>query len=119
MENKIETSIRTDIGGDEQRIISKEIMWYNEKYGSWILPVWIGSYMFQEKVYQICINGISGVVDGERPYSMTKIFFAITGFLVLSLTVSLSIDPSLRNDAFTWINGVLLSFGYSAYLPMY
>jgi len=32
-----------------------------------LLPVWIGAYRFQAKVYQVLVNARTGEVQGERP----------------------------------------------------
>ena len=34
--------------------------------------------------YQVFINGITGEVQGQRPYSKVKIAFAVLGVLVLA-----------------------------------
>ncbi|MDQ1326214.1 MAG: hypothetical protein QG564_1339, partial [Campylobacterota bacterium] len=78
MKEVIYSTIKRDIGGDEQRITSTDIDWSDEKFNQILLPIWIGAYLFSNKVFRICVNGDTGVVDGERPYSWIKIFFFST-----------------------------------------
>ena len=42
-----------------------------------LMPVWIGSYRFGGKPYQIVVNGQSGEVEGDRPWSAWKIGLAV------------------------------------------
>ena len=49
----------------------------NETFRHLLLPVWIGAYRFQGKVFQVVVNARSGEVQGERPYSAAKITLLI------------------------------------------
>lgn len=77
MENTITQDIRQDIGGDEQRIDRVQTATSNETFRHLLLPVWIGAYRFQGKVFQVVVNARSGEVQGERPYSAAKITLLI------------------------------------------
>ncbi|KAF5271791.1 hypothetical protein FQR65_LT17575 [Abscondita terminalis] len=49
-----------------------------------LLPVWLTSYKYNGKYYQIMINAFSGKVYGDRPYSTWKIVGAILlGIIIL------------------------------------
>jgi hypothetical protein len=48
------------------------------------MPVWLVSYTYGSRTFQVVANGYTGAIDGERPYSWIKIFFAIlTAVIVL------------------------------------
>jgi hypothetical protein len=49
------------------------------------MPVWIGSYRFAGKPYQIVVNGQSGEVEGDRPWSKWKIVLAVMLVLIVLL----------------------------------
>ena len=38
-----------------------------------LLPVWLASYRFYDKTYRVMVNGQTGEVMGDRPYSWVKI----------------------------------------------
>jgi len=38
-----------------------------------LLPIWVTSYRFNEKVFQVLVNGQTGEVAGDRPWSVWKI----------------------------------------------
>jgi len=73
MQKEIERSVRSDIGGDEQRISSVATTYSNIFFLHLLLPVWIGAYQFQGKAYHVVVNARTGDVEGERPYSVWKI----------------------------------------------
>jgi hypothetical protein len=51
--------------------------------------VWIGAYRFQARVFQVLVNARTGEVQGERPYSGVKIFFAVlTVILLIVIAIS-------------------------------
>ena len=85
MEPTIHTTIRGDIGGDEQRITGMNTSYSDITFKHILLPIWISSYRFKDKVYRFLINGQTGKVQGERPYSAIKI--ALTVLAVIAVIV--------------------------------
>jgi len=83
MRSAIERDVRRDIGGDEQRIDNIDTTYSNVMFRHLLLPVWIGAYRFQNKVYHVVVNARTNEVQGERPYSVWKI--AMLAVLVLFL----------------------------------
>lgn len=84
MEDTLRQDIRRDIGGDEQRITSMQSRFSDVTFKHVLLPVWLASYRFQGKVYQVTINGRTGQVTGKRPYSAIKIAIAVLIALILA-----------------------------------
>jgi len=77
MDKQIVTAIHRDIGGDQQRITFKNTSHNNVTFKHVLLPLWLSSYRFKEKVYRFVVNGQTGKVKGERPVSVIKIILAI------------------------------------------
>jgi len=73
----IDSKIRWDIGGDEQRIHSKTTYYENITFKYILLPVWISAYRFKDRNFQFLVNARTGEVQGERPYSWIKITLAV------------------------------------------
>jgi predicted RNA-binding Zn-ribbon protein involved in translation (DUF1610 family) len=65
------------IGGDTQRVHSVKSRYEAITYKHLLLPVWLLAYKFGDKTYQVFINAATGEVQGERPYSVWKIAFAV------------------------------------------
>ena len=76
-EAALSQDIRHRIGGDEQRIDRQHTQYNAITYKHLLLPLWLLAYQYKGKLYQVAINGGTGEVQGERPYSAWKIFFAI------------------------------------------
>ena len=87
MDSTIRSSICADIGGDHQRIHSVKTRHDNITFKHILLPIWISAYRYRNKVYRFVINGRTGEVQGERPWSKVKVFlFALT---VIAVAVAL------------------------------
>ena len=79
----IEQDCRADIGGDEQRVDHVDTAYHDMTFKLMLLPVWIACYLYAGKTYNILVNGRTGEVAGERPYSAVKIAAAAIGGVVL------------------------------------
>lgn len=85
MARVIEMDIRRDIGGDVQRIDSVQTRYADETFKHVLLPVWTAAYKYRGKSYRFLVNGQTGEVQGERPYSAWKIGFAVLTVAALIL----------------------------------
>jgi hypothetical protein len=85
----IESDVRRDIGGDEQRVTRVSTNYSAITFKHLLLPVYVGAYRFREKVFQVVVNGRTGEVQGERPYSFWKIFFFVLALVILLVAVAL------------------------------
>jgi hypothetical protein len=85
----IDSDVRRDIGGDEQRVSHVATQYSAVTFKHLLLPVYVGAYRFNDKVYQVVVNGRSGEVQGERPYSVWKIALFVLGILCVVLAVAL------------------------------
>ena len=81
-EAALSQDIRGRIGGDEQRIDHQQTQYNAITYKHLLLPLWLLAYQYKGKLYQVAINGGTGEVQGERPYSAWKIFFAVLAGVV-------------------------------------
>ena len=76
---------KRDIGGDTQRVSSIDMKLSEETFKHILLPVYISAYTFKEKRYTFFVNGQTGKLAGQRPYSFWKIFFFV--LLILSVII--------------------------------
>ena len=84
MAQVIRRDVRHDIGGDSQRIHDIQTRYGNISFKHILLPVWVASYRYGGKAYQFVVNGQTGEVQGERPYSWIKIGIAVLIGLILA-----------------------------------
>ena len=51
------------------------------------LPVWLGSFQYNEKTYRCVVNGQTGTVDGDAPLSKGRIAMVAGGVLLLIVII--------------------------------
>lgn len=91
MKERIESDIRSDIGGDRQKIHSSNTRYRNITFKHILLPMYISAYRYNNKVYRFMINGRTGEVQGERPWSAIKITLAIiAGLAIIAILYALA-----------------------------
>ncbi|HKB01532.1 MAG TPA: hypothetical protein VKD90_04890 [Gemmataceae bacterium] len=92
MEDEIIALVRQDIGGDHQRIESKRTNYVGVTFKHILLPVWVANYRYHERLFQVLVNGRTGRVAGDRPWSWWKIarlvFLVILAILLALVIVS-------------------------------
>ena len=83
IDRSIHNAVQNDIGGDQQRIHSINSQYNNIQFKHILLPVYVSSYSFDNKMYHFYVNGRNGKLVGERPYSVAKISLAILSVLIM------------------------------------
>jgi hypothetical protein len=84
MDAMIQRDVRFDIGGDRQRIHNIQTQVSDVTFKHILLPVWLAAYKYRGKTYRFVVNGRTGSVQGERPYSTVKITFAVILGLIVA-----------------------------------
>ncbi|AXI47511.1 primosomal protein N' (replication factor Y) - superfamily II helicase [Sulfitobacter sp. SK012] len=84
MDRVIERDVKFDIGGDRQRIHSIGTDMDAMTFKHILLPVWLAAYKYRGRTFRFVVNGRTGRVQGERPYSTIKIIFAIIAGLLVA-----------------------------------
>lgn len=88
MDSVIRGDVRADIGGDEQRIHVIDTAVSDITFKHILLPVWVAAYKFRGKSYRFVVNGRTGKVKGERPWSWIKISLAVLlGLIVAGIVI--------------------------------
>ncbi|MCB1407347.1 MAG: primosomal protein N' (replication factor Y) - superfamily II helicase [Rhodobacteraceae bacterium] len=85
MDDVIKQDVRRSIGGDEQRIHSVDTQHQDERFKHLLLPIWMAAYQYRGKTFRFVVNGQTGKVQGERPWSIWKIAGAV---LVVALALA-------------------------------
>ncbi len=91
----IQGDVRASIGGDEQRIHNISTHYSGITFKHLLLPVYAGAYRFNQKVYQIVVNGRTGEIQGDRPYSVWKIALFVAAMLFI-LLITLLVFGSMQ-----------------------
>jgi len=77
MDEVIARDVKFDIGGDRQRIHAIQTEVSDASFKHILLPVWMAAYKYRGASYRFVVNGRTGRVQGERPWSAWKIAFAV------------------------------------------
>lgn len=84
MDRVILGDVKSDIGGDRQRVHRVDTETSAVTFKHVLLPVWLAAYKYRGKTYRLVVNGHSGEVQGERPWSVWKIISAVLCGLILA-----------------------------------
>lgn len=87
MDRVILRDVKFDIGGDRQRVHNVDTRISDVTFKHILLPVWLAAYKYRGKSYRFVVNGQTGAVQGERPWSAWKIAFAVVIGLILAAVV--------------------------------
>ena len=94
MATMIDVDVRREIGGDEQRVHTIHTQYSGISFKHILLPIYLGAYRFNQKVYQVMVNANSGFVHGDRPFSFWKIFLFVLFLITLVALLILFIQSS-------------------------
>ena len=93
MEHRMEQHIKASRHYDTYRFMRYSHNYDNVRFKHFLLPLWLATYRYRNKVFQFMVNGETGKVAGRAPTSAWKILFIVLGslgllallFLLLSL----------------------------------
>ena len=77
MANQIRADVMRDIGGNVQRVHSVDTSYGHISFKHVLLPIWVAAYRYRGRTFNFVINGQTGEVRGERPWSWMKIAIAV------------------------------------------
>ncbi|MGI8756803.1 MAG: hypothetical protein ACR2MB_13290 [Acidimicrobiales bacterium] len=87
MDATINTTICRDIGGDHQRVSEARTTFHSLGFKHLLLPIWLLTVIFEGQPFQVFINGMTGEVQGQRPWSKVKIAAAIVAAIIVIVIV--------------------------------
>jgi hypothetical protein len=83
MDAEIRQLCTRSIGGNHQRLHTVHTDHLGVTFKHVLLPVWLASYRYRENTYRVMVNGQTGQVIGDRPYSAAKIVALILTILAV------------------------------------
>ncbi len=72
-----------DVPGDTHRFLDVRASYFGQSFKHVLLPIYILAYRFQNKVFNVLVNGATGEVQGQAPLSWVKIMLLVLGILAL------------------------------------
>lgn len=110
MDRIIRSDVARSIGGDQQRIHQLDTRHSETTFKHVLLPLWSAAFQFRNKTYRFVVNGRTGKIRGERPYSPLKIMMA--AILAIALVIGF-VTMAQRSGAFSSTAG----YNYSIEKP--
>ncbi|WP_132992923.1 hypothetical protein [Gordonia zhaorongruii] len=83
VDQQVEYTIRRDIGGDMQQIHQRQTQFGLLQFMYLLLPMWLLTVNYDGKPFQVLVNGLTGEVQGERPWSKVKIAMAVIAAIIV------------------------------------
>jgi hypothetical protein len=87
MDAKVRAACGREVPGDTYRNLQVDAVYRDQTFKHTLLPVWLLHYDYGRKSYQVVVNGVTGAIAGEQPYSWIKIFFAVLAAIIVALII--------------------------------
>ena len=88
MTREIYAACAGEVPGDTQRNLQVSTAWSGLTCKNALLPLWISAYEYGGKPFRFLVNGVTGKVDGNAPFSAVKIALAVLAVLALVVLLS-------------------------------
>ncbi|HOF27405.1 MAG TPA: hypothetical protein PLZ04_08180, partial [Clostridia bacterium] len=69
------------------RKLDMKIKYNDIKYKYLLLPIWLSSFKYKEKIYRFMVNGRTGKVGGRSPVSALRVTIAILIVIAIILLI--------------------------------
>jgi hypothetical protein len=83
MDAAVRSLCEREVPGDTHRNLQVSSDYRGRTFKHILVPVWLASYTYGTRSFQVVINGYTGKMAGEHPYSWVKILFAVLAALAL------------------------------------
>lgn len=87
MEGALRDLCSRQVPGDTQRNLQVQSDYAGQTFKHILVPVWLLSYVFHGRSFQVVINGYTGEIAGRYPKSWFKISLAVIGVLIAILVL--------------------------------
>lgn len=89
MREEAKKACRDSIKSPHVRNFSLTADFADESWRYVLLPVYLAAYKFENKVYQVMLNGQTGAIAGQKPVAWWKIWLAVAAMLTPGLCLGL------------------------------
>jgi hypothetical protein len=89
MDSRLRDECARQVPGDTHRNLQISPKFSAQTFKHTLLPVWLLTYNYGSKTYQVAVNGSTGKITGEYPLSWIKIAIAIIiGLIILFFLIN-------------------------------
>jgi hypothetical protein len=90
MHQRLMALCAAEVPGDTQRNLRIDPQYSGETFKHILVPIWLLTYTFGARTFQVIANGYTGVIAGRYPKSAWKIFFVVMLVLAAVLLFALA-----------------------------
>jgi predicted RNA-binding Zn-ribbon protein involved in translation (DUF1610 family) len=83
IKDRLHSACAQEVPGDTHRHLRVQTRFQDITFKHTLLPVWIASYRYNNKVYNFMVNGQTGKVQGEAPISWWKVLLTVLIALII------------------------------------
>jgi Zn finger protein HypA/HybF involved in hydrogenase expression len=87
MLNALQALCGKEVPGDTYRNLSVNATFTNQTFKHILAPVWLLTYVYGARSYQVVVNGVTGAMSGSRPWSWIKVSLVVLAALILFLLI--------------------------------
>ncbi len=87
MDHQLRGLCAAQIRADTHRNLQVQADYSAQTFKHVLAPVWLVSYTYGAKVFQVVVNGFTGKIAGKHPWSWVKILFAALAVITILLIV--------------------------------
>lgn len=77
LKNEVKSYVKRNWHADRADSVKLSTLYTNITYKYLLMPVWISSFKYKDKVYQFVVNGQTGKIGGDAPVSAWKVILTI------------------------------------------
>jgi ribosomal protein S27E len=89
MDSALERMCAAQVPGDTHRNLDVETTYTNQTFKHILVPVWLLTFNYGSKAYQVLVNGYTGEIAGKYPLSAVKIILLVLAIILVGLGVML------------------------------
>jgi hypothetical protein len=83
MDGQIQSMCASKVPGDTYRNLNVQTQYSDQTFKHVLLPVWLMSYTYAGRTYQMVANGYTGKVAGKYPISWIKVSIVVAVVLLI------------------------------------
>jgi hypothetical protein len=84
MDAQTERMCAAQVPGDTHRNLNVQARYSRQTFKHILAPIWLLTYQYGAKIFQVVINGYTGAIAGKYPKSWIKITLAVLGVLAVA-----------------------------------
>ena len=77
-----------EVPGDTYRNLQVQAHYSGQTFKHILVPVWLMTYVYRGRPYQVVVNAVSGRVAGERPWSWIKATLLMLAILIVIIALN-------------------------------